>query len=388
MQNDHPNQKLIEKWLRLHLVAGVGSKTFARLLKRLGGIDQILAATPGQLASIPGIGQKKAQAITAGLNSADVNAELEKAEHLGIRIITQQCPDYPPLLRQIDTAPAVLYVKGTLTDQDNLAVAFVGSRNCSNYGREQTSRLTHMLSTAGFTIVSGLARGIDTEAHRGALSADGRTIAVLGCGLGKIYPPENADLADRIADNGCLVSELPIDYEPLSNTFPARNRIIAGLSLATVVVEARHRSGALITARLALEQNRDVMAVPGRIDSPNSQGPHQLIKDGAQLVENVNDILAALGHLNLTIDENETTDSTQPSTTSDSQPALFNLDQLKLSPTESAVLNSLDHQEIHIDEIINRANLTAGPTNAALTSLQLKGLIKQLPGSFYKKQHQ
>lgn len=372
-----------KKWLRLHLTQEVGSITFARLLKYFGNIDDILAATQGQLQSVPRIGAKTASRIVASRDSIDVDDELALAEQLGVQIVTLESEDYPKLLRQIHDPPAVLYVKGDLTRADHLAIAVVGARNCSIYGQEQASRLSHLLAGAGFTIVSGLARGIDTAAHRGALAGKGRTIAVQGCGLAKVFPPENKDLASRIGENGAVVSELPLRFEPLSGNFHARNRIISGLSLGCIVIEAGRGSGALITAAQAVEQNREVMAVPGRIDSPLSIGAHRLIRDGAKLVGTIEDVLDALGHIGAIIHDHTSESAEQ--TTREVEPTLFDASQLKLTDIESAVLACLDHEAIHLDEIITRTELPAGRASAALTSLQLKGAVKQLPGSFYQR---
>ena len=380
------DRQRLEPWLRLHLAAGVGAITFARLIDQFGDPQTALAATAGQLATIRRVGPATARQIVASRTEIDTEAEFDLAEKLRVRIITLDNPDYPPPLRQIHDAPPVLYVKGQLARDDHLAIAIVGSRNCSQYGREQASRLAHLLAAAGFTIVSGLARGIDTAAHRGALTAEGRTIAVQGCGLANVFPPENQDLADRIAANGAVISELPLAFEPLATTFPMRNRIISGLSLATIVIEARPRSGALITARLATEQNREVMAVPGRVDAPGSFGPHSLIKDGAKLVTNIEDILDALGPVGATLHDHATTAANAAATAQETAPAdLFDLADLKLTQPESTLYNTLDHEHLHVDQIINLSNLTCAQTNAALISLQLKGLIKQLPGGYYQK---
>ena len=371
------------KWLRLHLTNQVGPRTFARLLDRLGGIDEVLGASAGRLATVPHIGPKKAELIAAGRDDADVETELALAEKLGVQIITIQNDAYPPLLRQISDPPHVLYVKGALRRQDELAVAIVGSRNCTIYGSEQASRLSHLLTAAGFTIVSGLARGIDTAAHRGALAAEGRTIAVQGCGLALVFPPENAKLAQQIIAAGALVSELPLTFEPLAATFPTRNRIISGLSLGTIIVEAHARSGALITAAQALEQNREVMAVPGKVDAPGSFGPHSLIRDGAKLITGIEDILDCLGRVGEILTDHAAVAADRAE--QQAQPTLFDIDRIKLTDPERAILDCFDGDTVHIDELIARSNLPAGTANAAATSLQLKGIIRQLPGSYYQK---
>jgi DNA processing protein len=384
MSDSGPDREVVGKWLRLHLSAGVGSKTFAKLLKYFGGIDQALGATAGQLASVPGIGRKKSEEMARSRDQADVDKELALAEKLGVTILTLESSDYPKLLKEITDPPHVLYMKGEFAREDSLAVAMVGSRNCSVYGQEQASRLSHQLAAAGFTIVSGLARGIDTAAHRGAIAAEGRTIAVQGCGLALVFPPENAKLADRIAGGyGALVSELPLTFEPLATTFPMRNRIISGLSLGTIVVEARRNSGAMITARLALEQNREVLAVPDRVDAPGSHGPHQLIKDGAKLVERIEDILDGLGQIGALIHDHAV--ERAAAATEETEPTLFDISQIKMSDDEAAIMACFDHEAIQIDQIIEQTGLSAGKVNAGVTALQLKGVLKQLPGSYYQK---
>jgi DNA processing protein len=377
----------IGNWLHLHLCDQVGSVTFFRLLKAFGSVDEVLAAGAGKLASVKGIGAKTAEKIAHSRDEVDIDAELELTRKMGIDIITFDCESYPGVLKSIHDPPAVLYVKGTLEASDGLAVALVGSRYCNAYGQEQSARLSHLLAAAGFTIVSGLARGIDTAAHRAALAAKGRTIAVQGCGLGKIFPPENEKLADQISKQGAVISELPIGFEPLSNMFPARNRIISGLSQGVIVVEAQKRSGALITARLAMEQGREVMAVPGRIDSPNSNGCHQLIKDGAQLIEGIEDVMDALGQVGEILRDHakESAEATQAG----HEKTLFDRkvepQKLKLSETETKVMETLDHEPMHIDQIAQQTGMSVGVVNGCVTVLQLKGIVKQLPGSFFQR---
>lgn len=383
MTMDAGRRKIVGQWLRLHLADGVGSIRFGKLRECFGSVQAALEATEGQIAGIPGIGAKTARRIIESRDRIDVEAELALAEKLGVAILTLDDDDYPALLKQIHDPPAVLYVKGSLKREDKLAIAIVGSRNCSVYGQEQASRLAHFLAAAGFTIVSGLARGIDTAAHRGALSGHGRTLAVQGCGLGQVYPPENEELAARIAEEGALLSELPLTFEPLATTFPMRNRIIAGLCLATIVVEARPRSGALITARLAVEYNRDVMAVPGRVDAPGSAGPHLLIKEGAKLIERVEDVLDALGPVGEILGEHTRAAAQQAQ--DQVEASLFDIKDLKLSDLEAAIFAQLDTQPVHIDELMEAVAAAPGKINAALTGLQLKGLIKQLPGGYFQK---
>jgi len=381
MAKPQPNSPDIEKWLTLIRSDGVGPTTFAKLMKHFGSPDRALGASISELAKIEGIGFKTAEQIVATRNKFETGKELELAEKLGVWIIHLEDPRYPPPLKQIYDPPPVLYVKGSLTRQDNLAISVVGTRRCSLYGQEQASRLAHFLSSAGFTIVSGMARGIDTAAHQGALAAKGRTIAVQGCGLSQIFPPENKRLFELIAQSGACVSELPLQYEPKSENFPPRNRIIAGLSLGTIVIEGPLRSGALITARAALDNNREVMAVPGKIDSPLSKGAHRLIKQGATLVESVEDVMEALGYVGEQLQGHVTEAVTAASQKMETP--LFEGRQFKLTDDEKKVYDALGKEPLHIDQIIVDTDVPAGNVNAGLISLQLKGLIKQLPGNLF-----
>lgn len=292
-------------------------------------------------------------------------------------------PRYPKPLAQIYDPPPVLYIKGNLTRDDNLALAIVGSRRCTSYGSEQAGRFAYTLADAGFTIVSGMARGIDSAAHRGALAAGGRTIAVLGCGLANCYPPENAPLFKKIAENGAVISELPLDFVAQSENFPARNRIIAGLCLATLVIEASNRSGALITAKLALENNREVMAIPGRIDSPASIGTHRLLKDGAKLVDCIQDVTEALGHIGEPIKEH--VDESEQASQKRVESPLFDPVNIPLKGLEKEIYALFNHEPLHTEQVMAAISEQPGRIISALVKLQLKGLIKQLPGNFYKK---
>jgi DNA processing protein len=373
----------IEKWLKLIRADSVGPTTFAKFINHFSSVDGVLGASVSELAKIDGVGFKTAEQIAATRNKFDTTAELELAEKLGVWIIHLDDKRYPPVLKQIYDPPPVLYIKGSLTRQDNLCISIVGSRRCSLYGQEQSSRLAHFLSSAGFTICSGMARGIDTAAHQGALSAGGRTFAVQGCGLANIFPPENKKLFELIAESGACISELPLRYEPLSENFPPRNRIIAGLSLGTIVVEAGLRSGALITARATLENNREVMAVPGKIDSPVSKGSHLLIKQGAKLIESVEDVMEALGYIGQQLQSHVTTAAAKASEKVETP--LLDVGQLNLSDSERTIYDYLSKEPSHIDQIITETDLAPGSINAGLISLRLKGLIKQLPGNLFLK---
>ncbi len=377
------NSTDIEKWIRLIRADGVGPVSFGRLIEFYGSVDAALGASAAGLARIEGIGAKTAERIVSTRDRFDACAELERAEKLGVWIVHMADPRYPPLLKQIYDPPPVLYVKGTLGREDNLAIAVVGSRRPSIYGIEQASRLAHLLAASGFTVVSGLARGIDTAAHHGALAAEGRTIAVQGCGLANVFPPENARLFDLVSQSGACLSELPVQYEPLSENFPPRNRIIAGLSLGTIVVEAGLRSGALITARTALDSNREVMAVPGKVDSPLGKGPNQLIKQGAKLVESVEDVMEALGYVGEQLKDHTT--QAAGDAAARAEVPLFETARLNLKGHEKRVYDSLGAEPLHTDQVIDQTDLPAGTANATLMSLRLKGLIRQLPGNLFKR---
>jgi DNA processing protein len=383
MPHTPPNSADIEKWLRLSNADNVGPVTFAKLLKHFGTIDGALGSSAGEMAKLDGIGSKTAERIASTRSKFDPTAELELAEKLGVWIINLADERYPAALKRIYDPPAVLYIKGGLTTSDNLCIAIVGSRRCSLYGQEQASRFAHLLGSTGFAICSGMARGIDTAAHQGALSGGGRTIAVQGCGLANIFPPENKKLFEQICESGACISELPLRYEPLAENFPPRNRIIAGLSLGTIVIEAGLNSGALITAKSALENNREVMAVPGKIDSPLSRGSHQLIKQGAKLVESVEDIMEALGYIGEQLQGYVSMTATK--TSEKIEAPLFDARQLNLAEPERIIYDCLDKEPQHIDQIIVETDLSAGNINANLISLQLKGLVKQLPGSMFVK---
>jgi DNA processing protein len=381
MPKNRNNSVDIGKWLKLITAESVGPITFSRLIKRFKSVDRALGASVSELTHIDGIGLKTADLIAKTRDKFNIERELELADKLGVWIIHLNDQRYPPLLKRIYDPPPVLYIKGDITAADNLAVAIVGSRRCSLYGQEQSSRFAYLLSSAGFTICSGMARGIDTAAHQGALSAAGRTIAVQGCGLANVFPPENKKLFEIISESGACLSELPLKYEPMSENFPPRNRIIAGLSLGTIVVEAGYHSGALITAQSALENNIDVMAVPGKIDSALSKGSNQLIKDGAKLIDSVGDVMEALGYIGEEL-KSHTADAAEKADVKIQTP-LFDVGQLNLSDCEKMIYDCLSKEPLHIEEIIAEADLSPGSINAGLVSLQLKGLVKQLPGSLF-----
>ena len=371
----------IDRWLALIQADGVGPTLFHRILDHFGGVDQALGAKADEFARIEGIGPAKASRILSSLGQRDPQRELDAAQKQGVHLIHMADPRYPTPLKRIYDPPPILYVKGELTRRHPLCVAIVGSRDCSLYGQEQAARFAHLLANADFTIVSGMARGIDAAAHRGALSAGGQTLAVQGSGLARCYPPEHKKLFEEICSQGACISELPMDAAPKGEHFPTRNRIIAGMSLATMIVEAGLRSGAMITARLALENNREVLAVPGRIDSPLSRGPHQLLKQGAVLVESIEDIVSSLGAIGAEMQDHVQTSMEELSQKEGTkkQPVIDHL-----TKTEQLIYCCLGQEPQHADHITGHTRLPVGKVTADLVSLQLKGLVKSLPGNLFK----
>ncbi len=354
------------------MVSGVGPNLFRSLVERLGSPTAVLDAPMSRLRDVPGIGIKLAERIVAARRECNVEQVLVDCERLGVRLITSDAADFPQSLKTIPSPPAVLYVRGDLLPRDTLAIALVGSRHCTHYGLRTAERMGSSLARIGFTVVSGLARGIDAAAHRGALSAGGRTIAVLASGVGNIYPPEHGELAEQIIKSGALVSEMPTSFEPIAGLFPQRNRIISGLSLGVIVVEAAQRSGALITARHAKEQDREVFAIPGPIDSLASRGCHALLRDGACLVESADDVLDALGPLMNEIKPSPDTSVRHPL-------------ELTLNELERKLLDLLGSEAISADELVGRSRLAAPQVLSALSVLEMRRLVRRLPGNIYAR---
>jgi len=356
-------------WLALSRVRGVGPKKMVSLVRHFGSPRRVWHAGIEDLVTVDGIGVETAQGIVEARKGIDPDRELDDLARTGARVMTIEDEAYPENLAQIYDPPPLLYYKGEIAGADRRAVSIVGSRRCTSYGRWVAYYLAGQLASRGYTVVSGLARGIDTAAHRGALAAGGRTIAVLGSGINVIYPPENDELASRIAESGALVTEVPVGSEPDARHFPARNRIISGLSLGTVVVEAGERSGALITADLALEQNREVFAVPGSISAASSRGPHKLIKQGAKLVENAGDIVEEL---------EQGLQEGDAQLTTGKKGGLPNLgsDQMR-------ILEGLRAGPINVEALAVRCGLPPARTCACLTELELMGRVVRLPGNFY-----
>lgn len=365
---DEGDEELVER-LRLALTPGVGPRISTLLYDRFGSAAAILRATGPELLAVESVGPKLSAAITRARGSEDAVRELDECRRMGVLLIPPSDTRYPGSLREIADPPALLFCRGTLEPRDQLAIGIVGSRHCTLYGKQTAERFAAGLARAGFTIISGLARGIDGAAHRGALSAGGRTIAVCATGLRSIYPPEHAGLADEIAGSGALLSESPLDREPRPGLFPQRNRIISGLSQAVIIIEAGRRSGALHTARHAMEQGRDVFAVPGRIDSLPSQGCHDLIRDGVPLIRSIDDVLEALGPLMNPVQRSPGEVVQSPR-------------ELLLNDIERAVLNRITHDAEHADALLPIGELETSQLLATLTILEMKRLIRRLPGGF------
>lgn len=361
----------IRPWFSLKSVPGVGNLLGKRLIDFFKTPQNVFQASAEKLLQVDGVTQRHVVAIKNHKMPAQVNAELDLLARKGYRIIPLTDRDYPKLLREIPDPPPYLYVSGKLCSS-TLKIAVVGSRNATGYGLATTKSLCAGLAALGITIVSGMARGIDTAAHEGALAAGGKTIAVLGSGLERIYPAENKRLFQRISKNGAVVSEFSLETEPEGHNFPLRNRIISGMSLGTVVVEATKKSGSLITARLAAEQNREVFAVPGSIQSFKSTGTHTLIKQGAKLVEHAQDIVEEL----------------TPYFHSDRYPAIAPPDEVDAMPAsltgdECRVYEALEPYPIHIDELSRKISMESGKLSSILLKLELNGTVLQSPGKFF-----
>ena len=392
--------------IHLNLIPGIGNHTIRRLLAAFGSAEKSLAATSEELAQIDGLTPDVRQQLIDGRSRAPLAQELELIEQHQCHIVTLNDESYPPLLKQISDPPVLLYITGQLPIVDTLSVAIVGSRSPTEYGKTISQQLSHQLAARCITVVSGFARGIDTCAHRGALEAGGRTVAVFGCGLSIMYPETNQALAAEMIKSGALVSEFPMTMPPRGANFPRRNRVISGLTLGTLVVEASDRSGSLITARHAAEQGREVFAVPGQIFSNVSRGTHSLINQGATLINSVDDILDALPQDYTRIlgqPSPETTRQPPPrrnrdskrseqaahpqSTEAKSTPTSQSNTQaeLNLTPDEQAVLSTMDASSVHIDQIARDTQLPIGKVSSLLVMLELKGIVQQLPGKQFVK---
>ncbi len=361
-----------EALIALNMIEGIGPIRARTLVEHFGDASAILKASKSELLRVQNIGEDTAEKIFSWEKTIDLPGELKRIEDYGCHVLIQSDDNYPPLLREIYDPPLALYVKGQLLTKDKNSIALVGSRMATHYGLETTRKLGYQLAYLGVTVISGGARGIDTLAHQGALSAKGRTVAVLGTGLNIVFPPENRELFERIAASGAVITQFPFNRPADKQSFPIRNRIVAGMSLGTVVVEANLSSGALITSNFANEYGRQVFAVPGRIDSPRSKGCHDLIKKGAKLCEGAEDILSEFEYL--------FPGSNKPPTAGETGA----LPSLELNENEQRTLVAVKPgEESSIDEIIRASGLHSSAVSVALFSLEMKRLVRQLPGKMF-----
>ena len=362
-----------EALIALNMIEHIGPVRARLLLEHFGEAPKILSASKSELLRVRNIGEEVAESIRNWEKSVDLAGELKRISDFGCHILISSDENYPSMLREIYDPPLVLYVKGEVAAKDKNSIAMVGSRQTTHYGIETARKLAYQLAYVGVTVVSGGARGIDTAAHQGALSAKGRTVCVFGTGINIIFPPENKDLFERISESGAVITQFPFNRNGDKQSFAIRNRIVAGMTLGTVVVEADLHSGALITSNFATEYGRQVFAVPGRIDSPRSKGCHDLIKKGAKLCEGAEDILSEFEYL--------FPSSNKPPSPGDTGI----LPAIELSANEQKVFDALDGDERAIDEIIRKSGLPSSAVSVALLSLEMKRVVKQLPGKVFMK---
>ncbi len=363
---------VLRDYLAVVLTTGVGPITLSALLERFDTPARILSASPNELAEVPGVGVALARRLRSQEFRELANSVMQQCSDNDIHIVCPDMPSFPRLLKELPDPPSVLFMRGELKPCDQLAIAIVGTRGASHYGRSQAERFARSLARAGLTIVSGLARGIDAAAHRGALEAQGRTIAVLSSGVLDIYPPQHKELAEDIVQNGAIISEMPPFMKPKKGLFPQRNRLISGLALGTLVVEAAERSGALITARHAGEQGREVFAIPGMISTPASRGCHALIRDGAYLTQDPEDIIDQLGPLVQGVQITPEVEIRHPA-------------QLQLNEQESIVLNAISLEPIDINQVVSLSGLPVSRVLSTLSVLEVRRLIRRVSGQLVQK---
>ena len=361
--------------LALTLVPGLGPRLTQALLDHFGSASAIRSASRDRLRDVPRVGAKLAETFATALAAVDPQAEYDRTAAAGVTLLPKSASGFPPSLRSLADAPHLLYVRGTIVPADANAVAIVGSRNCSNYGLKTAHRLASGLARAGFTVVSGLALGIDGAAHRGALEGGGRTLAVLANGLSSIYPPQHVELAEQVANNGALLTETPMALSPQRGTFHARNRLISGLAIGVVVIEANDKSGALITARHAAEQGRDVFTVPGNVDSHHSAGSLKLLRDGAKLIRDIDDLLEDLNGMKVPVRPAPEAGPIRV----DPPPTPSNLD-----PVQQKLWDLLAEPR-HSDDIVREMGLTPGELSKLLLTMEMKKVIRRAPGSVYER---
>lgn len=360
-----PIDSTTEYWLRLNAVPGVGPVRFFSLKEHFGGVENVFSAGVSQLTRINGMDQKLASSIHSQLDYLDLEKEIALMEEHGVRVVTYEDDEYPAMLKEIPYPPPLLYVRGTIK-ADEVCISVVGTRRACGYGRHVAESVGRGLAQAGVTVVSGLARGIDGYAQRSALDAGGRTIGVMGCGMAMVYPSEHRKLADMVVNSGALISEFPMTTPPHAGNFPRRNRIIAGLSRGTVVVEAGEKSGALLSADHTLNQGKEVYAVPGPINMESFRGCHSLIRDGARLLQDVEDILKDLGFF---ADAGAVEEEWTPK---------------DLTPEQERIFSALTAvKPVHMDDLIRESGLPTATVNVALIDLELAGYIRQMPGKLF-----
>ena len=353
----------VRYWVGFNLIPGIGRAKFSLIEDYFGDMESAWQAGPDELASA-GLDKRAVQAIVACRPKVSLDAEMEKLERYRVRVLTWNDDAYPPRLKEIYDNPPVLYIRGSLAPEDEWSIAVGGTRRATIYGRQVCEQIAGDLARNGITIISGLAKGVDSVAHRAALDAGGRTIAVFGCGLDAVYPSENVSLAREVMQKGALVSEFPLGTKPKGENFPRRNRIMSGMSLGVLVIEAGEGSGALLTAGLALEQNREVFAVPGSILSPASRGANRLIQEGAKLVRDHGDVIE---ELNLTM-------VAQQVGVREVVPA---------TDTESLIMGKLSQEPVHIDDLCRSSGLPISTVSSTLAVMELKGMVRQVGGMSY-----
>jgi len=361
--------------LALSLVPGLGPRLTSALLAHFGSAEAACRATERELCEVPHIGPKLAADFVSALRVADVVAEIAAMERHGVGIAVQGDDNYPAALATIPDPPRLIYIRGTLLPADGNAVAIVGSRQCTPYGKKMTGKLAGGLARAGYTIISGLARGIDGSAHEGALAVGGRTLAIMAGGLSNIYPPEHAELADKVAGSGALITETPMMMMPQRGMFHSRNRLISGIATAVVVIEANDRSGALITARHAGEQGRDLFALPANVDSPTSAGSLKLLRDGARVFRDLDDLLEDLRGIPV-----------GPPSKTDRVAALPTLFPIPPElPAEQLRIWELLDEPRPIDDLTRRLDIAVADLGRILTQMELKKVVRRLPGNYFER---
>ncbi len=372
MDND-----LLFHWLALERVPGVGPMAMCRLISHFGGPKAALEADMKSLKGVEGLSARAVKSLgNYRPEEAQIYRDIETMSRLGVRLLTFNGEDYPEPLKHIHNPPAMLFIRGRIKSSDDKSVAVVGMRNPSRYGLEMTETISRGLVEAGFTLVSGLARGVDTACHRAALKYDGRTIGVLGCGIDVVYPKENRVLIEEIVQrNSAIITEFRPGTSPHANNFPGRNRIVSGLSKGVLVVEASDRSGSLITAEHALDQNRDVFATPGNVLSVRSRGPHKLIKQGAALVESAKDIIESID-----------SGGSMAASSTKQIPAQTEI-SFGLSESQSKVMDALEMDPIPMDTLSQYVNIEVGPLAALLLEMELAGLVRRHPGKMFSRKN-